>query len=418
MRKDGGWDPPPPAHRFDSMTQQTPPIEPAVPPPTELAAARPTAPTTARLIGVDLARCLAVFGMYVAHVGPDPADGGVTGTLAEVAHGRSATLFALLAGVTLVIIGGRRTPKTGLAGRQAAAKIVIRSVILVVLGTMLTMTGTGVEVILAYYGLYFLLALPLIRLRARGLALVAAVWALAGPQLSYVIQVSLDNGGFARAVRTYDPLTRLSDEGILELLFTGAYPALTYMPFMVAGMALGRLDLASAAVRVRLAVLGPALAIVGYGGSWLALHILPGIVEATHAPQAWWSDVDGDPSGDTAAWLLAASPHSGTTLSVVANTGVAITVIVTMLAAMDLPRLRRLATPMIAVGTMSLTAYVLHIVGLWAAGIKELPDWPLHVVFGLILVVTALAFAWSRFFRRGPLEFLVNAASNAARYVR
>ncbi|MFF4829405.1 hypothetical protein ACFY20_42185, partial [Streptomyces sp. NPDC001312] len=34
---------------------------------------------TGRMIGLDLARGLAVFGMYAAHVGPDPDQGGVTG---------------------------------------------------------------------------------------------------------------------------------------------------------------------------------------------------------------------------------------------------------------------------------------------------------------------------------------------------
>jgi hypothetical protein len=49
-----------------------------------------------RLIGVDLARGLAVFGMYAAHVGPDPSQGGVTGHLMEPAHGRACALFASL----------------------------------------------------------------------------------------------------------------------------------------------------------------------------------------------------------------------------------------------------------------------------------------------------------------------------------
>ncbi|TDD76648.1 DUF418 domain-containing protein [Actinomadura rubrisoli] len=361
------------------------------------------APATGRLVGLDLARCLAVFGMYVSHVGPDPADGGAAGMFAELTHGRSMALFALLGGVTLVIIGGRATPKTGWPGRQAAAKIVIRAAILLALGTALTMTGTPVEVILAYYGAYFLLALPLIRLRARTLALVAAGWALAGPQLSYAIQDVLDGGG------------PLSGGGLLDLLFTGNYPALTYMPFLIAGMALGRLDLASAAVRVRVAAIGGVLTVLGYGGSWLVFRLFPGVVEATGAPAAWWSDVDGDPSGG-AAWLLTAAPHGETTLSVVGGTGAALMVTAAALAVGD--RLRRLAAPLIAVGSMSLTAYVAHIVVFLPLGTGDLPEWPPHILLGFLLAVTAPAFLWSRRFRRGPLEHLVYTAAAASRYVR
>ncbi|WP_062982554.1 DUF418 domain-containing protein [Nocardia anaemiae] len=58
-----------------------------------------------------------------------------------------------------------------------------------------------------------------------------------------------------------------------------------------------------------------------------------------------------------------AGPHSGTTFDIVGSVGFAILVIVGATAAMEhLPRLHRLATPVIAVGTMSLTAYVGHFV--------------------------------------------------------
>ncbi|MUN35537.1 DUF418 domain-containing protein [Actinomadura litoris] len=391
------------------MTQQAPPSEHGA------SATRRDAPATGRLVGLDLARCLAVFGMYVAHVGPDPADGGPTGVLAELTHGRSMALFALLGGVTLVIIGGRRTPKTGRPGRQAAAKVVIRAAILVPLGVALTMTPTDVDVVLAYYGAYFLLALPLIRLRARTLALIAVGWALVGPQLSFVMRDVLDDlsdGGIGGGA-----VVRVSGEGLLDLLFTGTYPALTYMPFLIAGMAFGRLDLASRAVRVRLAALGGALTVLGYGGSWLAFRLLPGLMGETGSPAAWWSDVDGDPS-EGAAWLLTAAPHGETTLSLAGGTGAALLVTVAALAAVDrLPRLRRLAVPLIAVGSMSLTAYVAHIVVLLPRG-AELPEWPPHILLGFMLAVTVPAFLWSRYFRRGPLEHLVHTASLASRCVR
>ncbi|MFF6803999.1 hypothetical protein [Streptomyces sp. NPDC012616] len=56
-----------------------------------------------------------------------------------------------------------------------------------------------------------------------------------------------------------------------------------------------------------------------------------------------------------ASSLLAAGPHSGTTFDLIGSVGIAILVIVGAAAPMDrLPRLRRLAKPVIAVGTMSL----------------------------------------------------------------
>ncbi|WP_217571693.1 DUF418 domain-containing protein [Streptomyces sp. GbtcB7] len=402
-------------------------VAPPRPEPSETTQLPDTRPSVGRLIGVDLARGLAVFGMYAAHVGPDPSEGGSTGFFMELAHGRASALFAFLAGFSIVLITGRRTPKTGRAGRQAVAKVVIRALILLVLGTALTLTGTPVEVILAFYGLYFLLVLPLYRLGARPLAVIAVSGALILPQILYVVQQALNPGGDGGGPGGIWAWPADAD-GIVSLLFTGGYPALAWIPFVVAGMAVARLDLASTVVRTRLAITGVSLAVLGYGGSYLALHLVPGVASALRASgwgeggsvmSAWWSDTAGYPTGTTPAWLLAASPHSETTLSVVANTGVAIAVLAACLAATDtLPRFRRLVAPVIAVGTMSLTAYVFHIVAIRALGIQELPGSPLHVLLGFLVAVTVFATLWSRHFARGPLEWLLGRATRIAERVR
>ncbi len=112
--------------------------------------------STARLVGVDLARALAVFGMFAVHTGPFnpfPTSGsGVGEWLVWLASGRASALFATLAGFSLVLIAGRLEPKTGLTGRQAKARIVIRAVILLVVGTALAMTDFGGAVIINWPG--------------------------------------------------------------------------------------------------------------------------------------------------------------------------------------------------------------------------------------------------------------------------
>src|SRR5699024_8254877 len=66
-------------------------------------------------------------------------------------------------------------------------------------------------------------------------------------------------------------------QAVLRLLLTGTYPVLTWMPFVLAGMALGRLDLRANAVRLRVFATGAGLAVLGYGGSWLGLHVFGGV---------------------------------------------------------------------------------------------------------------------------------------------
>ncbi|MBZ3906743.1 DUF418 domain-containing protein [Streptomyces griseiscabiei] len=392
----------------------------------------------ARLVGVDLARALAVFGMFAVHVGPAPTPGGGVGDwFLELSSGRASALFATLAGFSLMLIAGRPEPKTGLAGRQARARIVIRAVILLLLGSALATTNFGGAGILNFYALYFLLALPLLRLRARTLAIVAVTLAVVTPQVTYVIRALLTES-IVRTVDTYDPLARLSGVGVLDLLLTGLYPAITWMTFVVTGMTLGRLDLASGAVRRRLAAVGCALIAFGYGVSWLLLRLTGGAqkimagMPAVKDPEAMKDPGTATGSFDAAvggglwgpdAWgLLAAEPHTGSTFDLIGSLGIAITVLVGLTVALDrLWWLRRVAAPVIAVGTMSLTLYVGHILVILALpGEAATPPQSASTALLLCFIAgaTVLAAAWSRFFRRGPLEHLLNHATKPARHVR
>ncbi|MEU6373562.1 DUF418 domain-containing protein [Streptomyces sp. NPDC046909] len=403
--------------------QENPPPPPRTSPGS--AGQTPGGPSVGRLVGVDLARALAVFGMYVVHIGPPlSATHGVGSWVRYMADGHSSVLFATLAGFSLMLIAGRFEPKTGLAGRQAKARIAIRAVILLALGTVMAMEYGGV-IILGFYGVYFLLALPLVRLSAGALAMIAAGLALVMPQLAFVLTTGLSDS-VQQSVNAYDPLRHLSEVGVLDLLLTGFYPALTWMPFVIAGMALGRMDLSAAAVQRRLAVLGAGLVVGAYGLSLLLAgkNALRSMAEDGSSSSGSGAASMGsglmEPQRSFSE-LLSAGPHSGTTFDIIGSVGVAILVIVGATVAMDrLPRLRRLAKPVIAVGTMSLTAYVGHFLAQSVlstpAGTSTQQSWvPL-----LMYVLGAIVFAtvWSRFFRRGPLEYLLSTATKPAKYVR
>ncbi|MER8417817.1 DUF418 domain-containing protein [Mesorhizobium sp. M1329] len=365
-----------------------------------------------RLVGIDLARGLAVFGMYAAHVGPNPLEGGLVGNLMEITHGRSSALFAVLAGFSILLITGRKAPKSGVAGRQAIARVAIRGLVLLALGPILTYLDTRIQVILAYYGICFLLVLPLYRLSAQQLGLLAAATALVLPQV-YFHHESI----FAFESSYFDP--------VLEFMVGGKYPAITWVPFVIAGMAIARLDLSTQAMHWRLGLAGVALAVLGHGGSLLALRLLPGVPAALQESAFWWSDV-GYPSSwrGTASWYLwVASPHSETTLSILGGTGCAMIVLAACLLAMDaLPDLRKLVRPIIAVGSMPLTAYVLHIVAisyllhivgidLYGGGSR------LSMLFGFIVLVSTFAVLWLRVFQRGPMEALIGRIADLARHI-
>jgi uncharacterized membrane protein YeiB len=410
-----------------------------------------------RIIGLDAARALAVFGMYYSHVGPwAEATGTWKSFLMEIPHGRSSALFATLAGLSLVLIAGGHRTKIGRPMRQAVVRIVIRSVLLLALGSLLVAMGTSIVVILAYYGLFFLLALPFIKLRTRTLAILAVVFGIGGP---LIIQWAWSSDtSWMEAIDAKDPLAMWSGEGVTALLINGTYPGIAWMAYMFAGMAIGKLDLTKLAIQVRLLIIGPALALLGYGGAWLIGKFLPSAdLSAKEASweafdQAWskalegkdsanwnedqwkafeadhaslWDLAPGDKGVSGFDWttLVAASPHSNMPFELAGNIGVAFTIIAGLVFLLGrFRKLRFWLAPLIAVGSMSLTAYVAHIAAVWylidnPLGETAYPTgWRMWAAF--VVVMLAFALLWKRFFKRGPLEYLMHWATLPAKLVK
>ncbi|PRX95439.1 heparan-alpha-glucosaminide N-acetyltransferase domain-containing protein [Allonocardiopsis opalescens] len=383
-----------------------------------------------RLVGVDIARSLAIFGMFTVHTGVAFLAGDANELVYELTRGRSSILFAFLAGISLAIISGRAEPKTGAEGRRTLWKVAARALILLLVGSVLTTLDSGVSVILNYYGCFFLLALPFLRLRARGLAIAAAVAALAGPQLSFALRWGFEYGPLPWAwldtARAVDPVAALSGEGFTDFLLLGTYPALTFLAFLLAGMAVGRLDLGSAQVRFTLLGAGGLLALLGYGLSSYALHgggilarlaagpsaspyPMPEGTEVEESLGRWHGTVPADDPG----WLFVATPHSGTTFEILGSAGTALAVLALCLFLGD--RLRWALYPLAAVGSMPFTVYTLHVVILAVMNEPASPLGFIDAVPEFFLIGTLLfATAWRLTLGRGPLERAVAAASNAA----
>lgn len=395
-------------------------------------AAQPRPTRQKRLHGVDLARALAVLCMFVAHIGPaalNPSAGTAAEVLAALGDGHASILFATLAGVSLALLTGGSTPHYGLALRRDRVRIAVRAAILLVLGMALTQLGAPIMVILSFYAVYFVLALPVLRVSPGVLLALAGAWALLAPQVSFLLRSRVASQETAGGALSFSDLTSLPDAGagVLRLLLDGAYPVLTWMPFVLVGLAVGRLDLRSTAVRLRLLVTGLGLAGIGFGGSWFALHVFGGLralsplldalspmaeeLGKTPLELLQMSHFGTVPTANPAMLLLDA-PHSGTTFEIVGSTGCALVVLALCLFVGD--RLRAVLSPLTAVGAMALTVYTAHAVALKflvdAAG-PALVENPWLPLAGLLLGSVLFCGLWRPFLGRGPLERLLHWTS-------
>jgi hypothetical protein len=367
-----------------------------------------------------VARCLALLGMVATHVLDERTASGDLTLGQALAGGRAAALFAVLAGVSIALVTGRAQPFQGVRRARATAGLAVRAVLIAGVGLVLAETDSGIAVILTYYGVLFLLALPFLGLSARWLALVAGIWVVAAPVVSHWLRPRLPERGFSSpswGQLVEDPLGMLS-----ELTFTGYYPAVPWLAYLLVGMAIGRLDLTSRRASAALLAVGAVIAAVATVVS-RALTDRPGIGRALLTdPRAGDATVaalldrisEGLP-GTTPAdgaweWLLVVAPHTGTPFDLAQTIGSALVVI--GLALLVVGATSGVATRAIALffgaGTMTLTLYSLHVVlrspELLPDGLRDSFRFHALLLLGIGLVFVAAG-------RRGPLERIVAAPS-------
>lgn len=364
-----------------------------------------------RVVGVDLARGLAMLGMFGAHLHvPREVTVADPSTYGALVHGRSAILFALLAGVSLAIVTGGTAPVTGRAVVDFRLRTLVRALALFALGGLLTMLGTPVMVILEAYAMMFVLALPFLTWPVRRLWLAVGVLVVLGP----VVTVAVRTGLLAMGIFPV---------GAWDIAFGEFYPVATWLVFPLAGIAIGRSDLRSTAVAMRLVAGGAVAALLGYWTGHLVSQTdaarTPPLVDLHGEFQILpVSEVLAGLPRSVLAELLTADPHTGTPFEVLGSGGFVVAVLGVCLL-LGRTAVRFVLAPLAAVGALSLTVYSAHIVALrlmleeYYVDIGSLDHLRAFVLWALVG-----AFAWRLALGKGPLERgIAWLARRAARYV-
>lgn len=344
-----------------------------------------------RVLAIDAARGFSIFAMIIAHtvvfVRPDlPRLGNVAaGQLNDLA----SPLFAMIIGVTV-----------GYQLRQAAswrwpgcvvfsAQFALKGVILIVLGFALEARFSGINIVLDYLGVAMLVAVPLLFAPGWLIAAVAAVVAVASATLNAI----------ARDWALRNPLVAYDRDGIAHYLLDwtvlgGSYRLTGLLPLLLLGILLARWQLGRPRRTALITGLGAALYLGAF--LWRDAEELRGL-----AVSGSYADLCRDVG-------LALLSYGAISLIVDANP----------------PRLRRvarlLAHPLVAMGTMALSIYCLHVVvlmGVWATPIGMGPEpwrggvrgW--SVLVAVLLLCAAFAMLWSRFLGTGPVERIVGVVT-------
>ncbi len=377
-----------------------------------------------RIVGIDLARLLAIVGMMAAHL---LVPQGSPDWLRTFTDGYPSALFAVLGGFGMVF-----TSRSSLLGErklQAVTALMIRGALVTLIGTvMLLLPDHPIAVVLIYYGTALILAAPFILLPTPALILSATFLSVLTPLALFKLRAPL--------AETY-PVGTLHTDSLWGLaysaLVTGTYPAITWLVYLLIGIIAGRTLLHRretkplAIAGSKIGLVGGLLAIASQAASSIYLS-----AQATHLSQLLGVTPELLPSlllerryGAPAlgGWnaLLIAAPHSGSTTDILRSAGVALLITGTLIV-VTAP-IRKNAwwlKPFVATGGAALTVYVLHI-SLTAFTVPA--DYPFG---GNTPPLYATSFWWQTALflilggvlaflgKRGPLEAAVSTVSKAA----
>ncbi|WP_248193294.1 heparan-alpha-glucosaminide N-acetyltransferase domain-containing protein [Micrococcus endophyticus] len=399
---------------------------------------------------MDAARGVALLGMVAVHVvDPTTAAGDPHPVFLGFA-GRASVLFVLLAGVGLALSTGGTRPAEGARRAALRRRITRRAGLLFVVGLACGALGTPVAVILGHYALLFLLALPLLGLRAPALGAIAGAWLVLGPVAVFAAstagQALLGRDEFLLDARLWlSPMPEdLLTPGVLlaDLVVTGYYPVLSWGAFLVLGLALGRLPLDRARVAAALLAAG-ALAWGAAAAAGAAVLRAPGVLERIAA------GTGADPAQLTATlrtgehrlaylppdplWLALPTPHGGSPVAALLAAGWACAVLgLCLLVGAALDRalagrtpadrgagagvaglVRAASRPLTGAGRIPLTLYVGHLLVLAAASRLEIDASDAQLLTVLVALCLAAGLAADLTGRRGPLESAVARLSRA-----
>lgn len=388
-----------------------------------------SAPSTRdrRLVGVDATRGVALLGMIAVHSMYESDATGNPTLMFALFGGRAAATFAVMAGIGIAFMTGRRRVRLRRAGSTVAA-LVTRSLVIGAIGLVLGYTDASLgAVILPYYAVLFLLAVPLVFLPTWLVAVVGVAVAGGMPVLTHLWLPHLPAPTLLNPTVRYlvqHPLGLLA-----ELAVTGEYPALPWLAYICAGLVIGRLTLGKVGVAVGLLATGVAMAVgahltsvfllTRYGGLARIWAAQPGsVLTVPETRELLTLGGDGTTPTSTWWWLAVDAPHTSTSPDLVGTAGAAAALLGAMLllARVTVPVLRSLIAfvqkPLAGAGSMTLTCYTGHIMFI-NSDYDTLDATTGYLV--QVATVVLVGIAWRLTAGRGPLEGLVSALAKRAR---
>ena len=346
-----------------------------------------------RIVGFDVARALAIFGMVVIHFNLVMADGdsGWLQWTLDRAAGRPAAVFMILAGIGVAIRSNRAAEQGDAAISRARRVLVRRGLFFLVCGFAFLTVWPGD--ILRIYGVSFLIAAPLFLTPTRLLLILAASIIAAFVGMVFLLDFS---AGWNFETLDYTGLWTAKG-ATRNLLFNGFRAVFPWTALLLTGICLGRIDWSSQVAR-RTTILGGL--------------VVTAIAEVVSQPLVAVVIAAGTPSEDAIA-VCGTNSLPAMPLFLLSAGGLACAVIAVSVGWAEASPGGLLVRSLAATGQTAFTWYIAHVVvgvgGLYATGIVQHHTslLALTVATGACVLASCVSLGYRRRFHYGPLEWML-----------
>ncbi len=349
-----------------------------------------------RIIGLDFARALAVFGMVIVNfkiaMGAEANGPAWLIELTGLLSGKAAATFVILAGIGISLLtrkARRMNDQYQLISKRNT--LLKRALFLFVAGLLYTPLWPAD--ILHFYGIYIAVAALLLNTSSKKLTSFSLLLVTA-----YCLLILVFDYGDGWNWETLAYTDFWTPAGMVRhLFFNGFHPVIPWLAFLLLGMVIGRMNLEDSEIRKRILFWSASSALIAELLSRFLIRFL--------------SEGAGLESIEITSALFGTGPMPPMPLYMFAGAGAGCTVIICSIVICEHFRNSVLVKSFVSTGQLALTLYLAHVViGMGILeGAEKLENQTL--LFSLLASAAFCAasvvfsYFWRKHFRRGPIEY-------------
>lgn len=350
-----------------------------------------------RLIGIDVARALAVIGMIIVNfkIAIGEAGDSAFKVFAGLFEGKAAATFVVLAGVGLAFMSNSAVKNNNrLKLKKARTRIAKRAIFLFVVGLMYT--PIWIADILHFYGIYMLISLLVLSWKPKWILAFGAFLVIIYPFM--MIFWNYDAGW---NFQTFEYTDFWTFSGFIRNLFyNGFHPVIPWTAFMLLGLWFGKQNLSDTKFLKTSLIISLVIFVSALLVSKGLIYLLS---EGNKITMLELSEV------------LGTSPMPPFPIYMISGSSVAIFIITSCLFISRKLENNLIIKALYKTGQLALTFYVAHVV--IGMGIIEVIDpkkmgsysIDFSVIYALLFSLICIIFAWiwTKYRNNGPLEWLL-----------